>query len=90
MPRAEQDRELAWGGQSQSRDVEDRAQERDQERLAAAAFGVAAALGAALPAGVGRALLVALVGSVLYVVGLRFTAPRQISVLLGARRASST
>lgn len=54
--------------------------------LAAATFGFGALLGAAVPSGLASELLTIAVGSVLYIVGLRFVARRQLEVLLGARR----
>jgi peptidoglycan biosynthesis protein MviN/MurJ (putative lipid II flippase) len=58
--------------------------------LAAVAFGVADALTIPLPAGIGSALLIAAIGSVLYVLGLRLAAPRQLAVLLGTRRRTAS
>jgi hypothetical protein len=57
--------------------------------LAAAAFGVGVGVASALPSGTGRSLLAAAVGGVLYLASLRFAAPRQLSVLVGAGRARS-
>jgi hypothetical protein len=58
--------------------------------LAAVAFGLAAALAIPLPEGVGSALLIAAIGSALYVVGLRLAAPRQLAVLLSTRRRAAS
>lgn len=54
--------------------------------LAAAAFGVGTAVGPILPAGAGRSVLIAALGGGLYVGAVRLAAPRQLSVLVGARR----
>lgn len=57
---------------------------------AAAAFGAAAAVGQVLPSGVPRDLFVAAAGGILYVVAMRFVAPRELEVLLGAGRRSTS
>jgi hypothetical protein len=56
--------------------------------LAAAAFGLTAALGAAQGGSDARPLVVAAVGSVLYLAGARVVAPRQFEVLAGAARGA--
>jgi peptidoglycan biosynthesis protein MviN/MurJ (putative lipid II flippase) len=54
--------------------------------LAAGAFGLGAAFATLLPAGAARAVLTAVIGSVLYFAAARKAAPRELGVLLGARR----
>ena len=56
--------------------------------LAAAAFGLAAALGVALGGSGARPLVVALAGSFLYLAGARVVAPREFEVLVGAARGA--
>ena len=55
--------------------------------LAALAFSLGALVAALLPDGPAEAAAAVVVGSVLYVAGLRVAAPHQMEVLLGARRS---
>jgi len=57
--------------------------------LAAAAFGLGFVLSLAVPEGAARAVVVAVVGGILYLGAVRLAAPGQLAVLLGARRAAS-
>jgi peptidoglycan biosynthesis protein MviN/MurJ (putative lipid II flippase) len=56
--------------------------------LAAAAFGVAAGLGVALGGSGARPLVVALLGTILYLAGARVVAPREFEVMVGAARGA--
>jgi len=57
--------------------------------LAALAFSLGALVAALLPDGPAEAAAAVVVGSILYVAGLRVAAPHQMEVLLGARRSSA-